>query len=137
MGSDNYDVTVFFFVQDIRGCWRISDAGVRIVGEYCPHLRVLNVTDCRDVSEQSLGVLRQNGVRIDRALNPLQLARMRLDARMRPQPPVGLQVQSLFSPLDPGINHVKKCIIRNDKISCKFFDSALLLFKLNYNIVVS
>ena len=82
---------VSLVIQDIRGCWRISDAGVKMVGEYCPYLRVLNVTDCRDVSENSLSSLRDKGVRIDRALNPLQLARMRLDARMR-QPPLGLQV---------------------------------------------
>ena len=34
---------------DVRGCWRITDRGVAVVSEYCPNLRVLNVTDCRFV----------------------------------------------------------------------------------------
>ena len=37
--------------------------GVNIVGEYCKHLSDLRVTDCRDVSEQSLGKLRRRGVK--------------------------------------------------------------------------
>ena len=32
---------------DIRGCWRITDQGIAVVAEYCPNLRVLNITDCR------------------------------------------------------------------------------------------
>ena len=35
---------------DVRGCWRITDRGVAVVSEYCPNLRVLNVTDCRFVN---------------------------------------------------------------------------------------
>ena len=37
--------------------------GVNIVGEYCKQLSDLRVTDCRDVSEQSLGKLRRRGVK--------------------------------------------------------------------------
>jgi hypothetical protein len=32
---------------DIRGCWRITDRGVACVAEYCPNIKVLNITDCR------------------------------------------------------------------------------------------
>lgn len=71
---------------DIRGCWRITDKGVALVAEYCPNLRVLNITDCRDVTEQSLTRLRQRGVKIDRQLNPLYAARLRLDERLRGPP---------------------------------------------------
>jgi len=67
---------------DISGCWRITDQGVALVAEYCPNLRVLKVTDCRDVSEQSLTRLRQRQVQIDRQLNPLHAARLRLDERL-------------------------------------------------------
>lgn len=68
---------------DIRGCWRITDQGVSLVAEYCPNLRVLNITDCRGVTEHSLTRLRQKGVQIDRQLNPLHAARLRLDARLQ------------------------------------------------------
>jgi len=71
---------------DVRGCWRITDRGVAVVSEYCPNLRVLNVTDCRDVSEHSLTRLRQRQVQIDRQLNPLHAARLRLDERLNGAP---------------------------------------------------
>merc|ERR1712012_479348 len=58
---------------NIRGCWRVTDAGVTLIGEYCPSLRSLSVTDCRDVSESSLSKLRQRGVMIDRRLDPVLL----------------------------------------------------------------
>ena len=56
---------------DIRGCWRVSDLGIAKIGEYCKFLRVLNIMDCRDVSEASLMRLRTRGVMIDRPLDPL------------------------------------------------------------------
>ena len=56
---------------DIRGCWRISDNGVKRVAEYCKELKILNILDCRDVTEASLVRLRKRGVRIDRQLDPL------------------------------------------------------------------
>ena len=37
----------------------------------------------RDVTEASLNRLRQSGVQIDRIMNPMYLARMRLDQRMQ------------------------------------------------------
>ena len=61
---------------DIRGCWRIGDRGVAKVGEYCKHLKVLNIVDCRDVTEASLMRLRNRGVRIDRPLDPLTGVRL-------------------------------------------------------------
>ena len=52
-------------------------------GEYCPSLRSLAVTDCRDVTESSLSKLRQRGVVVDRKLGPimLRLARIRQENR--------------------------------------------------------
>ena len=47
---------------DITGCWRISDQGINLVGEYNKHLNNISVRDCRDVTENSLGRLRQKGV---------------------------------------------------------------------------
>ena len=50
---------------------------------------IFKVTICnifmifRDVSEQSLTRLRQRGVQIDRQLNPLHAARLRLDERLQ------------------------------------------------------
>jgi len=72
---------------DITGCWRITDQGMNLVTEYCPKLQVLNVTDCRDITEQSLIRLRQKGVKIDRQLNPLYAARLRLEQRIQDQIP--------------------------------------------------
>ena len=95
---------------DITGCWRITDQGMNLVTEYCPKLQVLNVTDCRydiffqirlkefffihiififfsDITEQSLIRLRQRGVKIDRQLNPLYAARLRLEQRIQDQIP--------------------------------------------------
>ena len=84
---------------NIRGCWRVTDAGVTLLGEivwkrflfwnttfsgeYCPSLRSLSVTDCRDVSESSLSKLRHRGVMIDRKLDPvlLRLNRIRQENR--------------------------------------------------------
>ncbi len=43
---------------------------MNLVGEYCPSLVVLYVTDCRDVTEKSLNRLRARGVKIDRPQNP-------------------------------------------------------------------
>ena len=40
------------------------------MAEISPRLRVLNVTDCRDVTEKSLARLRSRGVKIDRPQNP-------------------------------------------------------------------
>ena len=74
---------------DIRGCWRVTDKGVSLAGEYCTHLRVLNVVDCRDVTERSLGKLRTRGVRIDRLLNPLLAGR---GPAVAGNPPLRLQV---------------------------------------------
>ena len=36
-----------------------------MVGEYCPLLTILEVKDCRDISEASLARLRIRGVKID------------------------------------------------------------------------
>ena len=36
----------------------MTDRGVSLVAEYCHHLVVLYVTDCRDVTEHSLNRLR-------------------------------------------------------------------------------
>jgi len=68
---------------DIRGCWRITDAGVGLVAEYCPLLASLAVTDCRDVTEASLARLRARGVEVDRKLDPTmaRLARIRRENR--------------------------------------------------------
>ena len=63
---------------DIRGCWRCSDQGLALVGEYCPGLARLAVTDCRDVTEASLARLRQQGVVVDRKLDPVMLRIMRI-----------------------------------------------------------
>ena len=63
---------------DIRGCWRVSDNGVKRIAEYCKDLKLLNITDCRDVTEASLMRLRKRGVRIDRPVDPLSI---RLGAR--------------------------------------------------------
>ena len=41
-----------------RGCWRVTDRGVSLVAEYCHNIVVLYVTDCRDVTENSLNRLR-------------------------------------------------------------------------------
>ena len=58
-------------VLDIKGCWRITDKGVKTVAEYCKGLQILNVFDCRDVNEVTLHRLRQRGVKIDRPPDPL------------------------------------------------------------------
>ena len=58
---------------DIRGCWRVTDRGMMLVAEYCPDLRVLNVTDCRDVTDRSLARLRARECKIDRPANPYAL----------------------------------------------------------------
>ena len=42
-----------------------------------------NICLFRDVTEASLNRLRQSGVQIDRIMNPMYLARMRLDQRMQ------------------------------------------------------
>lgn len=36
-----------------------------MVGEYCPALKQLDTSECRDVSEESLAVLRSKGIRVD------------------------------------------------------------------------
>ena len=36
-----------------------------MVGEYCPFLTILEIKDCRDISEASLARLRLRGVKID------------------------------------------------------------------------
>ena len=41
----------------------------------------------RDVTEASLNRLRQSGVQIDRIMNPMYLARMRIDQRMQGRAP--------------------------------------------------
>jgi len=68
---------------DIRGCWRITDSGVGLVGEYCSSLASLAVIDCRDVTEASLARLRARGVEVDRKLDPTmaRLARIRRENR--------------------------------------------------------
>jgi len=68
---------------DIRGCWRITDQGVALVAEYCVRLTGIAVHDCRDVTEMSLSRLRQNGVKVDRKLDPImqRLLRMRNEQR--------------------------------------------------------
>ena len=63
---------------DIRGCWRVSDNGVKRIAEYCKELKILNIKDCRDVTEASLMRLRKRGVRLDRPVDPLTV---RLGAR--------------------------------------------------------
>ena len=63
---------------DIRGCWRVSDNGVKRIAEYCKELKLLNIMDCRDVTEASLMRLRKRGVRLDRPVDPLTI---RLGAR--------------------------------------------------------
>ena len=40
----------------------------------------------RDISEQSLSRLRQRGVKIDRQINPLYAARLRLEQRIQDPP---------------------------------------------------
>ena len=97
------EVKKIFFprvLMDMQGgCWRVTDAGVTLLGEivwerflfwdftfpgeYCPSLRSLSVTDCRDVSESSLSKLRHRGVMIDRKLDPvlLRLNRIRQENR--------------------------------------------------------
>ena len=66
-----------------RGCWRVTDRGVAAVAEYCPRLASLAVTDCRDVTEQSLARLRGRGVAVDRQLDPVMLRLMRLRTEQR------------------------------------------------------
>ena len=63
---------------DIVGCWRISDNGVKRIAEYCKHLKLLKIQDCRDVTEASLARLRKRGVNLDRPVDPLTI---RLGAR--------------------------------------------------------
>ena len=58
-------------------------AGVSTVGEYCRSLAELHVTDCRDVTEQSLTRLRQRGVRVDRQLAPVLLRLLRIRNEQR------------------------------------------------------
>ena len=62
-------------------CW--CGAGVSTVGEYCRALAELHVTDCRDVTEQSLTRLRQRGVRVDRQLDPVLLRLLRIRNEQR------------------------------------------------------
>ena len=57
--------------------------GVSTVGEYCKNLSELSVTDCRDVTEQSLSRLRQRGVKIDRQLDPVLLRLLRIRNEQR------------------------------------------------------
>jgi len=52
---------------DIRMCWRITNCGVNAVGENCQNLKVLWITQCPNVTEESLHPLRQRNVQIDRA----------------------------------------------------------------------
>lgn len=68
---------------DIRGCWRTTDQGVSLVGEYCQGLASLAVHDCRDITEQSLSRLRQKGVLVDRKLDPIMMRLMRIRAENR------------------------------------------------------
>ena len=53
------------------------------VGEYCPGLSELRVTDCRDVTEQSLSLLRRREVRVDRQLDPVLLRLLRIRNEQR------------------------------------------------------
>ena len=46
-----------------------------------------NFSNFRDITEQSLSRLRQKGVKIDRQLNPLYAARLRLEQRIQDQIP--------------------------------------------------
>lgn len=57
-------------VLEIKGCWRITDKGISLVGEYCKDLLYLGVADCRDVTEASLQKLRARGIKMDRPQNP-------------------------------------------------------------------
>merc|ERR1719433_2020108 len=89
------DQTILQVLTSFRGLkyvslaniYSLTDQGMNLVTEYCPKLQVLNVTDCRDITEQSLIRLRQKGVKIDRQLNPLYAARLRLEQRIQDQIP--------------------------------------------------
>lgn len=49
----------------MRGCWWVLNFVVKMVGEYCFLLMILEVRDCRDIFEVSLVRLRIRGVKID------------------------------------------------------------------------
>ena len=77
---------------DIRGCWRITNAGVSAVSEYCKDLQVLHVAECRDVTEDALHKLRVRGVKVDRAADPLYARGLNLNMVNNGHGPVGMQV---------------------------------------------
>eukprot|EP00092_Neocalanus_flemingeri_P016669 GFUD01018032.1.p1 GENE.GFUD01018032.1~~GFUD01018032.1.p1 ORF type:complete len:320 (+),score=58.90 GFUD01018032.1:68-1027(+) len=70
-------------ILDIAGCWRVSDQGIRQMAEYCKKMSNLSVNDCRDVTEQSLSRLRQQGVVIDRKLDPIMVRLQRIRNEQR------------------------------------------------------
>jgi len=70
-------------VLDISGCWRISDSGLQLIGEYCTKIRELRVNECRGITEKSLRRFRERDVELDRQADEtmLKLERMRLGFR--------------------------------------------------------
>jgi len=70
-------------VLDIFGCWRITDSGLHLIGEYCKNMKQLYVNECRGVTEKSLTKFRQRNVIIDRKLDEIKkrLEQVRLGFR--------------------------------------------------------
>jgi F-box/leucine-rich repeat protein 15 len=67
---------------NLHGCWRITNDAVKALGDYCPSLRVLSIRENSNVTEFSLGPLRNRRIQVD-----------------VPPPPTGIRGLNLINPL--------------------------------------